>query len=76
MKGKIIYIASYREDGGIYRFRMGDGGRLVRLGFTPISYPSYMTYDGGVLYVAARNAFGAGRAESCPLTCMPLNTTD
>ena len=62
MSGGIIYIASYREDGGIYRFRMDDAGRLERLGFTSISCPSYMAYDGGKLHVAARNAFGAGES--------------
>jgi 6-phosphogluconolactonase len=59
---KIIYVASYREDGGIYRFRMDEGGRLERCGFTPISYPSYMAYDGGKLYVAIRKAFTTGES--------------
>ena len=62
MSGRIIYIASYREDGGIYRFRMDDAGRLERRGFTPISYPSYMAYDGGKLYVAIRKAFTTGES--------------
>jgi len=46
-----FYIASCVQEGGIYHYRLSDGGKVETVSFTPMDRPMYMTVANGKMYV-------------------------
>lgn len=52
-----VYISSCDKDGGIYRYALGDDGRLTELSKTSLVTPSYLAISDGVLHATLRAPF-------------------
>lgn len=57
-----LYIASCDPQGGIYHYRLSDGVSPVKIGFTPMDRPMYMTITDGKMYVLLRAPFENGKS--------------